>query len=69
MQKVKVTKHYDDYVPGVKMTSYDPKGGDKGDGVFEVSDDVAAKMREAGVVEGSGPAPKGDVDEPGKPGK
>lgn len=62
MPKITLTKHYDHYVPGGKMTSYDP-------GDYDVSETVAEQMRTAGVIEGSGPAPKGGdavVDVPGK---
>jgi hypothetical protein len=58
----KFTKHFD-YTTGsgMKMTSYDPKGGDDKDGTYEVSEAVAKAADAAGVT-GTKPAA-----EPAKP--
>lgn len=61
MKTVKLTKQFDDYVKGARMTSYSPTGGDKGDGVYEVVEAVADRMALAGAIEGGSKPPASAV--------
>ena len=51
MAIVKVTQQFDYYVPGVKMTSYDPKGGPNNDGFHDMPQHHLEAARKAGAID------------------
>jgi hypothetical protein len=48
---VKVKTQFDYYVPGVKMTSYAPDGGEYGDGFHEMPQHHLEAARKAGALD------------------